>query len=239
MPTDPANRMAISVHYYTPATFCILEEDADWGKASSTWGTDAEYAELNQLMDMMKTTFADKGYPVIIGEYGCSKKTKEEASVRRFISSVCKAARDRNMCPVLWDVTDLHYNRKEAKFIDEVLLDMMMESRPEDKPVVTTENMPVTTVPKTTATVPATDDCTNSPPYLVCDANCDGSVTLADATAILQSISNPDKYGLSEQGVINADANGEAGITADDAIIIKMIYANMLTIEDVVANLSK
>ena len=30
IPEDPVNRCAISVHYYTPPTFAILEEDADW-----------------------------------------------------------------------------------------------------------------------------------------------------------------------------------------------------------------
>ena len=54
MPDDPANRMAISVHYYTPASFAILEEDADWAKATSTWGTDSDVKELNGWMDMMK-----------------------------------------------------------------------------------------------------------------------------------------------------------------------------------------
>ncbi len=64
------------------------------------------------------------------------------------------------------------------------------------------------------------------------DANCDGSVTLADATAILQSIANPDKYGLSEEGIANADIDGEKGISPNDAIVIKQIYAKMLGLDD-------
>jgi hypothetical protein len=64
------------------------------------------------------------------------------------------------------------------------------------------------------------------------DANCDGKVTIADATAILQSVGNPDKYGLSEQGAINADINGEVGITPDDAIVIKKIDAGMISASD-------
>ncbi len=103
MPDDPANRMAVSVHYYTPAGFAILEDkDESWAKARSTWGTDEDYRELNANMDMMKTNYVDKGIPVIIGEYGCPTKGKETESVVRFLSSVCKAAYDRQMCPVLW-----------------------------------------------------------------------------------------------------------------------------------------
>lgn len=112
MPSDPANRLAISVHYYSPAGFAILEEDADWGKATSTWGTDADYNELYTNLDMMKTNFIDKGIPVIVGEYGCPIKNKEPESVRRFLTSVCKAAYERQLCPVLWDTPGGHYNRE-------------------------------------------------------------------------------------------------------------------------------
>lgn len=112
MPNDPANRMAVSVHYYTPAGFAILEEDADWGKAVSTWGTQADYDELNGWMDMMKSNYVDKGIPVIIGEYGCPTKNKEPDSVRRFLTSVCEAAYTRQLCPVMWDTPGGHYDRE-------------------------------------------------------------------------------------------------------------------------------
>ena len=126
MPNDPAGRCAVSVHYYTPSGFAILEEDASWGKMRSTWGTDDDYAELNRNMDLLKTTYVDKGIPVIIGEYGCPKKNKEEESVRRFLSSVCEAAYSRDMCPVMWDVTDLHYNRSSCKMFDDTLMQQLL-----------------------------------------------------------------------------------------------------------------
>lgn len=130
MPDDPAGRMALSVHYYTPAGFAILEEDADWGKASSTWGTEAEIAELERNMDSLKNIFTEKGIPVIIGEYGCPKKNKEPESVRKFITSVCEASVSRNgICPVLWDITDLHYDRTSFKMTDEELGKQLLEIR--------------------------------------------------------------------------------------------------------------
>ena len=130
MPDDPAGRMALSVHYYTPAGFAILEEDADWGKASSTWGTEAEIAELERNMDSLKNTFTEKGIPVIIGEYGCPKKNKEPESVRKFITSVCEASVSRNgICPVLWDITDLHYDSTSFKMTDEELGKQLLEIR--------------------------------------------------------------------------------------------------------------
>ena len=126
MPDDPEGRCAVSVHYYTPSTFAILDKDADWGKAQSEWGSEAEVAELNRNMDMMKTTYVDKGVPVIIGEFAAAARNKTDEMMRLYLSSVCEAAYTRGMCPVLWDVTDAYYIRREAKFKDPVLLEELM-----------------------------------------------------------------------------------------------------------------
>ncbi len=126
MPNDPENRCAVSVHYYTPSTFAILEEDASWGKARTEWGTEADYAELEKNMSMMKTTFIDKGIPVIVGEYGAATKNKTPEMVRKYLTSVCSEAYKDGLCPVLWDITDVFYNRNEAKFIDPELLEGIM-----------------------------------------------------------------------------------------------------------------
>ncbi len=149
MPDDPAGRLAISVHYYTPAGFAILEEDADWGKATSTWGSDSEVQELERYMDKMKTTFIDKGIPVIIGEYGCPVKNKEPESIRRFLSSVCREAYERQLCPVMWDVTDAQYDRTACKMKDtqlqQLLLEIAGDNIPANKAATPTE--PVVTEP--------------------------------------------------------------------------------------------
>lgn len=50
------------------------------------------------------------------------------------------------------------------------------------------------------------------------DANLDTKATLADSVAILQHIANRDKYGLSPQGLVNADVDGNEGVTASDAL---------------------
>ncbi len=81
-----------------------------------------------------------------------------------------------------------------------------------------------------TTTTPVTPTTPDTEASLIGDANCDGKVSLADATAILQSIANPDKYALSEQGAKNADCfNPGDGISSSDALAIKRLYANILT----------
>ena len=78
MPNDPANRLALTVHYYTPANFAILGggEVVDWGVGRESWGTEADFKELNDNMDLLKKNCVDKGIPVIIGEYCADSRNK-------------------------------------------------------------------------------------------------------------------------------------------------------------------
>lgn len=122
MPNDSINRCAVSVHYYNPPTFCILKQDASWGKARTDWGTQADLDELNNYMDMMKTNFVDKGIPVIVGEYGCVTENKSDEVVRTFLTSVCEAIYSRGMCPMLWSTPGSFYDRENYTFYDGELL---------------------------------------------------------------------------------------------------------------------
>lgn len=92
----------------------------------------------------------------------------------------------------------------------------------EDKsePAVTTTAVPVTTTAE--PEVPTTPvDVT-----MYGDVNCDGEVSVADATLLLQVLGNADKYKLSEQGRINADVSGSGdGLSAADALAIQMYDA--------------
>lgn len=62
------------------------------------------------------------------------------------------------------------------------------------------------------------------------DANCDGTIDLADAVIIMQALANPDKYGLNGtaekhitlQGITNGDVDKTvSGITSNDALRIQ------------------
>ncbi|MDE6784481.1 MAG: glycoside hydrolase family 9 protein, partial [Ruminococcus sp.] len=64
--------------------------------------------------------------------------------------------------------------------------------------------------------------------YLAGDANCDGVVTVADATLVLQVLGNADKYTISSQGRENADVDGTAGLSAVDALNIQQYDAKLI-----------
>ena len=107
-------------------------------------------------------------------------------------------------------------------------------------PVVTTTTTTATTSKATTTTTtttapkattePKTDPATSGKVTKWGDANCDGDVDMADAVLIMQSLANPNKYGvggtdakaITAQGQLNADVDvSSKGITSNDALRIQ------------------
>lgn len=100
LPDD--DRIMVSVHYYSPSTFAIAEKGTSWGY-QETWGTSQDLEYLEGQFDKLKTTFIDKGIPVIIGEYGVTTVDKDEASRILWFKEVTKACLETGCCPVVWD----------------------------------------------------------------------------------------------------------------------------------------
>lgn len=88
-----------------------------------------------------------------------------------------------------------------------------------------------TTAPVTTA--PTTTEAVSKPTGFKCgDANLDGVVDIADATAIIQHIGNEGRYGLPDDAIKVADTNADGAITGADALIIQHIEAGTYKAED-------
>ena len=119
MPQDSANHLMVSVHYYDPSVFTILEKDADWGKAVYTWGTPDDVAKVKADLLKVKTRFIDQGIPVVLGEFGCSG-TKDPASIHKYLTTVCETAHSLGLVPMLWDTGGI-YDRQTCKFKDQQL----------------------------------------------------------------------------------------------------------------------
>lgn len=65
------------------------------------------------------------------------------------------------------------------------------------------------------------------------DANCDGKVGMSDAVIIMQSLSNPNEYKLTESGMLNADVyNRGDGITPQDALVIQEVDIKVISLSD-------
>lgn len=82
-------------------------------------------------------------------------------------------------------------------------------------------------LPQEAATGIVTEEETSDRSRIAGDANADAKVNVADAVAVLQFISNSEKYPLDENGVVNADCDGTRGITGSDAIAIQRADAGL------------
>ena len=115
MPTDTIDgHMMISVHYYSPATYCTVDDpDNSWGYRDS-WGTEDDIAEMKDTLNLMRINYVNKGIPVIIGEYGVIAGKNSDGTTHRkdgrdvFISTICEYALTHGMCPVLWDINEIY-----------------------------------------------------------------------------------------------------------------------------------
>ena len=87
-------------------------------------------------------------------------------------------------------------------------------------------------VTTTTTTQPPTEKIVRG------DANCDGTVDMGDAVLIMQSLANPNKYGIdgtdskhiTSQGLLNGDVDEDvAGLTSNDALKIQKYLLKLIT----------
>jgi aryl-phospho-beta-D-glucosidase BglC (GH1 family) len=104
LPTDSiADRLILSVHFYDPYTFALQGKTPMWGSASrdrDDWGQEDHVVAQ---FDKLKATFIDRGVPVLLGEYGATRKEGFDDYRRYYVEYVTKVAVDRGMLPVFWD----------------------------------------------------------------------------------------------------------------------------------------
>lgn len=112
LPQDSASqRLMMEVHYYDPYKYSLDDKSGlwQWGAAATdpklaeTWGNEA-WADAQ--FQKMKTRYADKGVPVILGEY-CAIARNDIPGAEKYRQDwnryVTKSAASRGLVPVYWD----------------------------------------------------------------------------------------------------------------------------------------
>lgn len=92
------DKIIISVHAYTPYAFALSGDFA----ARKFSPDDPSANDIIYLMDTLKTTFIDKGTPVIIGEFGARSKANEDIRAEWATFYVSKAKEIGVPC-LWWD----------------------------------------------------------------------------------------------------------------------------------------
>lgn len=151
------DRLMVEVHHYDPWNFCGLEKDETWGKYAALWGQPYEQYAIGVLagraatwgkedylktqFNKIKTSFVDKGYPVILGEYGVIRRTTYSGdalmhhldSRAYYLRYVTEQAKNYGLIPFYWDdggIGNLAFgiiDRKTNRIADEKALNALIE----------------------------------------------------------------------------------------------------------------
>ena len=111
LPTDPANRIMVSVHFYDPSNFTLTPENSDgkteWGHTAANGkfvaGSNEEH--VVETFQLLQEKYIANNIPVYIGEYGCVMQTTDRSNLFRnyYLEYVCRAAHTYNLPVCIWD----------------------------------------------------------------------------------------------------------------------------------------
>lgn len=149
LPTDAAqNRLMVEVHYYDPYNFALDENASScilyWGEPYKQYGKVDNWGQedaLDTQFKSAKTAFIDKGYPVILGEYGAIRRSSLTGDERKhhlesrayYLKSVTAAAKKYGIVPFYWDNghegdnTMALFKRATGEIYDSQALNALME----------------------------------------------------------------------------------------------------------------
>lgn len=161
-PTDNVEgRLMFEVHYYDPYQYTLMPKEDDWDAGEmiipqyfygadfisssepkrnagyNAWAkqVDPDYytsAHAKAQFKKMKENYADKGYPVIVGEFGANVRTPDVpcTSLEKHLKGrvlwhkdVAAAAKEYGLVPILWDMgneadqyDNMAYIRRQSKY---------------------------------------------------------------------------------------------------------------------------
>jgi hypothetical protein len=121
------DKLMLEFHWYSPPNFCILGDDASWGKEWRYWGanfhsltdpehnsnSDAEEGYMERNMQWAKKSLVDKNIPVLVGEFGVAYHADDLAghpadsllsltSTAHFFGHMVRTARANKLSAFLW-----------------------------------------------------------------------------------------------------------------------------------------
>ena len=118
VPTDAvANKLMVEVHYYDPYDFALDTSTSGlylWGQNFAQYGSVSSWGQEDYVQSQfqsMKTNFVDKGYPVILGEFGAIRRSSLTGSALQhhldarayYYQYVTQQAKSYGLVPFVWD----------------------------------------------------------------------------------------------------------------------------------------
>ncbi len=185
-----------------------------------------EYAKKNKSLDaVMDAVNQESVFSAIDWDHDTFTKNSDED--REYFQDYCKLVADYGK-----DVYLLEYT-KDSKVIDSI----KKYCKEKGYTYYASSTLDLKTPGQEAGSQPLIkNEETPKKQTLAGDANMDGTVDLSDAVLIMQSLANPDKYGLkgtdenhiTEQGTANADVEGGDGMTVNDALVIQKYLLGLI-----------
>lgn len=159
LPTDAANRVMVSVHFYDPNTFTLTPEDSDgkseWGHtaAAGKYQSGSNEEHVVETFQKLQEKFIAKNIPVYIGEYGCVMHKTDRSNLFRnyYLEYVCRAAHTYNMPLFIWDNNSTgggnehhgYFNHDDGSYLNnlESLVQTMIKAATSDDASYTLESI--------------------------------------------------------------------------------------------------
>lgn len=160
LPTDDANRIMVSVHFYDPDAFTLTPHKENYGK--SEWGHTAASGKfvagsnedhVVETFQKLQEKFIANNIPVYIGEYGCVMHKSDRSNLFRnyYLEYVCRAAHTYNMPVVIWDNNSVgggdehhgYFNHNDGTYLNglESLVQTMIKAATSDDASYTLESV--------------------------------------------------------------------------------------------------
>ncbi|HEU4324140.1 MAG TPA: cellulase family glycosylhydrolase [Roseiflexaceae bacterium] len=177
LPTDTvSNRLMVEVHHYDPYDYTLNMSGSClyWGspyppQSACSWAQESYH---DDLFARVKTTWIDRGIPVIIGEYGVATRPNLDAASRRYyLEYVNRAAARNGIKTFYWDngVSASQsngfalFNRSTGAVADQGALDAVMRGVGGPTPTATPTGPTATPTRTPTRTPTATRTPTRTP----------------------------------------------------------------------------
>lgn len=145
MPKDQIdNRLMMEVHFYDPYDYALNESNPTlyWGEPYKAFGIDSwgQESHVDNSFSSIKSSFVDKGIPVIVGEFGANRHSVTNENIINsrayYLEYVVRAAKKNGMVPFYWDNGGVSgeasvnqmaiFDRKLLKVLDQPALDALM-----------------------------------------------------------------------------------------------------------------
>ena len=104
LPTDPANKLMVAVHFYMNYKYTLNDEYKSWGHTGKNNSPEGQEKDVREALKKMYDRYTSQGIPVYVGEMGNIYHGGDAEKYRKYyFEYVVKCMHENYLAPILWD----------------------------------------------------------------------------------------------------------------------------------------